>query len=52
MSLNTAIFLNGILDLGIVLALAAIMRVPFMLDRREDEAAICSFAAPLRREAA
>jgi hypothetical protein len=52
MSLNTAIFLNAILDLGIVLAVAAIMRVPFMLDRRTDEAAIYSFAAPLRREAA
>lgn len=52
MSLNTAIFLNGILDLGIVLAVAAIMRVPFTLDRREDEAAIYSFAAPLSEDLA
>jgi hypothetical protein len=44
MSPNTAIFLNGLLDLGIVLAVAAIMVVPFTLDRREDEAAIYSFA--------
>jgi hypothetical protein len=52
MSLTSAIFLNGLLDLGIVLAVAAIMRVPFMLDRRADEAAIYSLAPPLRREAA
>jgi hypothetical protein len=52
MSLNTAIFLNGILDLGIVLAVAAIMRHPFTLDRREDEAAIYSFAAPLSEDLA
>jgi len=52
MSLDTAIFLNGILDLGVVLAVAAIMRVPFMLDRRKDEAAIYSFAAPLSEDLA
>ena len=38
MSLDTAIFLIAILDLGIVLAVAAIMLVPSRLDRREDEA--------------
>jgi hypothetical protein len=47
MPLSTAIFLIGILDLGIVLAVAAIMRVPFMLDRPGDEASIYAFAAPL-----
>jgi hypothetical protein len=52
MSLSTAIFLNGILDLGIVLAVTAIMRVPFTLDRRQDEATIHSFAAPLPDELA
>jgi len=52
MSLSTAILINGILDLGVVLAVAAIMRVPFMLDRRKDEAAIYAFAAPLTEELA
>ena len=52
MSLDTAIFLTAILDLGIVLAVAAIMLVPFRLDRREDEAAIYSFAAPLGEDLA
>jgi hypothetical protein len=47
MSLNTAIFVNGILDLGIVLVVAAIMLVPFRLDRPGGEAALHSFAAPL-----
>jgi hypothetical protein len=47
MTLKTAILLNGILDLGIVLAVAAVMRVPFMLDRPRDEASIYAFAAPL-----
>ena len=52
MSTNTAILLNAVLDLGIVLAVAAIMWVPFTLDRREDEAALYSFAAPLSDELA
>ena len=52
MSLNTAILLNGILDLGIVLAVAAIMLVPFTFDRRPDEAAIYAFAAPLSEDLA
>ena len=51
MSLRTAIFLTAILDLGIVLAVAAIMLVPFGLGRR-DEAALYSFAAPLPEELA
>ena len=41
MSLNTAIFLIGTLDLGVVLAVAA-----------KDEAAIFSFAAPLSEDLA
>ena len=47
MSINTAIFVNGMLDLGIVLALAATMLVPFTLDRRREEAALYAFATPL-----
>ena len=47
MSINTAILVNGILDLAIVLAVAATMLVPFTLDRREDEAALYAFATPL-----
>jgi len=52
MTLDTVIFLNGILDLGIVLAVAAIMLVPFGLDRRTDVAAIELFAAPLSEDLA
>jgi hypothetical protein len=53
MTLHTAIFLNAILDLGIVLALtAATMMIPPMLDRRQDEAAVYAFAAPLPEELA
>lgn len=52
MTLHTAILLNGILDLGIVLALTAAMLVPSMLDRRRDEAAVYAFAAPLPEELA
>ena len=52
MSLNTAILVNGILDLGIVLAVAVTMLFPFTLDRAKDEAAIYSFAADLPEELA
>jgi len=52
MSLTTAIFLIGILDLFVVLAVAAIMSVPFKLDRHKDEAAIYAFAAPLPEDLA
>jgi hypothetical protein len=52
MSLSTAILINGILDLGVILAVAAIMLVPFTLDRRKDEAAVYAFAAPLPEELA
>jgi hypothetical protein len=47
MSLSTAILINGILDLGVVLAVAAIMLVPFAVDRGKDEASVYAFAAPL-----
>jgi hypothetical protein len=47
MSLQTVIVLNAILDLGVILAVAAIMLVPFTLDRRKDEATVYPFAAPL-----
>lgn len=52
MSPSTAILINGILDLGIVLAVAATMLFPFMLDRAKDEAAIYSFAADLPEDLA
>jgi len=51
MSLHTAILLNGILDLGIVIAVAAVMLVPFTLDRRRHDAAVYAFA-PLPEELA
>lgn len=52
MTLHTAILINGIVDLGVVLAVAAIMRVPFTLDRRKDEASVYAFAAPLPEDLA
>lgn len=52
MSINTVLLLNGILDLGIVLAVAAIMLVPFTLDRRKDEGEVHTFAAPLTADLA
>jgi hypothetical protein len=47
MTLHTAILLNGALDLGVVLAVAATMLIPFTLDRRKPEATVYAFAAPL-----
>ena len=52
MTLHTAILINGILDLGVVLAVAAAMLVPFTLDRRREDAAVYAFAAPLSEELA
>ena len=52
MSLNTAILINGTLDLAIVLALAATMLVPFALDRRKQDAAVYAFASPLPEDLA
>jgi hypothetical protein len=47
MSINSAILLNGILDLGILLAVAATMLFPFTLDRRKDDAVLYAFATRL-----
>ena len=52
MSLHTTILVNAILDLGIVLAVAAAMLFPFTLDRSKREAAIYSFATDLPEELA
>jgi hypothetical protein len=52
MSINAAILLNGILDLGIVVAVAATMLFPFTLDRRKQDAAVYAFAAPLPQDLA
>jgi hypothetical protein len=47
MTLHTAILVNAFLDLGVILAVAAMMLVPFTFDRRKHKAEIYSFAAPL-----
>jgi hypothetical protein len=52
MTLHTAILINGLLDLGVVLAVAATMLLPFGLDRRKHDAAVYAFAAPLPDELA
>jgi hypothetical protein len=52
MTLHTAILVNAFLDLGIVLALAATMLLPFTLDRRARDASVYAFAAPLPEELA
>lgn len=52
MSINTAILINGVLDLAIVLAVAATMLVPFTLDRRKYDPAVYAFASPLPDELA
>lgn len=52
MTLDTAILINALLDLAVVLAVAAAMLLPFSLDRREDEAVVYAFAAPLPEELA
>jgi hypothetical protein len=53
MTFHTVILLNGILDLLIVLAVAATMRIPFALDRRRTrEAVVYAFATPLLDELA
>jgi hypothetical protein len=49
---STVIALNAVLDLGIVLAVAWIMRVLFTLDRRQEEATVYAFAAPLPEDLA
>jgi len=52
MSINNAILLNAILDLGIILAVAAVMLVPFTLDRRKEDPAVYALAAPLPQDLA
>ena len=52
MTLDTAILLNAILDLGVVLAVAATMLIPTTLDRRKHEATVYAFAAPLPEDLA
>ena len=52
MTLHTAILINAFLDLGVVLAVAAVLLVPFMLDRHTHEAALYAFAAPLSEDLA
>ena len=52
MTLHTAILLNAILDLCILLAVAAVMVFPHTLDRRKHEAAVYAFAAPLPEDLA
>ncbi len=49
MSLTTVIILNALLDLGVVLAVAAIMALPFTLDRRRQQrsASVYAFTTPL-----
>ena len=47
MSTNTAILLNAILDLGVILAVAGTMLIPFTLDRRKDQRAVYAFATTL-----
>jgi len=52
MSFTTVALLNGILDLGVICAVAAVMRIPFTLDRHPDGAALYSFATPFPVELA
>lgn len=53
MTLHDAIVLNAILGLGVVLAVAVTMLIPFALDRpRRREAALYAFATPLPDELA
>ena len=47
MSIKTVILFNGILDLGVVLAVAATMCIPFTIDRSKDERAVYALGTPL-----
>jgi hypothetical protein len=47
MSLSTAIILNAIFDLGVVLTAGATMLVPFALDCRGDDVDVPPLASPL-----
>ena len=50
--MNNVILLNALLDLGIVLAVAATMLVPFTLDRRKEAPAVYAFATTLPEDLA
>lgn len=52
MTLHTAILVNGILGLAIVLAVGAVMYLPFTLDRRKRETTLYAFAAPFSEDLA
>jgi hypothetical protein len=52
MSIHSAILVNAILDLAIVLALAAAVLFPFTLDRSKEDAAVYAFASPLPEDLA
>lgn len=52
MTLHIAILINAFLDLGIILAVAAVMYHPFSLDRRRQEATVYAFTAPLSEDLA
>jgi hypothetical protein len=47
MTFTSVVILDALLDFGIVAAVAAIMYLPFTLDRVETEASVYDFAAPL-----
>jgi hypothetical protein len=50
MTIATLAVLNGLLVLGLVALLAAVMRIPFSIDRAETEpaeASVHAFASPL-----
>ena len=52
MSLNTAILLNAVLDLGVVSAAAASMWLLFHARSSDRRATLYSFAAPLSEDLA
>lgn len=45
MSLSATMILNCVLGLGVVLALTAVMVVPFRFDRRKDDATVSALAS-------
>ena len=52
MTLGTTVALVAALDLGVILAVAAIMLVPFALDRPQQEVPVRATADPLPLELA
>ncbi len=45
MSLTAAVVLNAVLDLAVIAAVAAIMYLPFTLDRRSEPASVQTLEA-------